>query len=474
MMAAVDRDGLPAQPLAAVGHEEDREVRQLGHLTEAPRRIGGALVTVRVGTGPQSTGRAFGRKDAGRDGVQADAVTAPLDRQRLGHHADARLGHRRWHHVGRAGAHPGNDDRHHRSGQTVLDPAPADRMRDVEGAVQHGVGHRVEAARREILGPADEVAGRVVEQTGERRLAPEVGDHRVDGFCIAQVDRDRTYRPAVALRHLRGRLVEDRTATPADHEVGAKREIAAGDFASEARSAAGHEYPTPLEKIGHEHPGLLVQFASHLFGVQRNVTDALAIHGMLFADEACEGLGRGRLQHEAEDLHALTHVGIVRDGVRRGAGRKWDDECRGFARQPRLRGAQGLPCREGEDEREPERAGTSQRVTHHCCSILALTTTRCHSAMFDFCRASRLAGPAGITSAPIREKNAFVPGSSAICVIQAERRCTTGSGVFADTAAATHVEAIQPPTPASIAVGTSDSSAERCSAATASARMEPD
>ena len=50
----------------------------------------------------------------------------------------------------------------------AFDPALAAGQRDVERAAEHDVGDGVEAARRQILRAADEIAGRVVDETGQR------------------------------------------------------------------------------------------------------------------------------------------------------------------------------------------------------------------------------------------------------------------------------------------------------------------
>jgi hypothetical protein len=49
---------------------------------------------------------------------------------------------------------------------TALDPALAHRMGGVEGSVENDVGDGIEAAVRQVLGAADEIAGGVVHQAG--------------------------------------------------------------------------------------------------------------------------------------------------------------------------------------------------------------------------------------------------------------------------------------------------------------------
>src|SRR6185295_14643081 len=137
-----------------------------------------ALARARAGllAGAEALAHAFGRDLAGADRVQPDAVARPFDRERLRHHLDAGLAHRRGHDVGRAVVDPGHDDAHDVAvgllGRPLArlratDPALADRLRDVERAVEDDVGDGVERARREALGRRDEVAGGVVDEAGE-------------------------------------------------------------------------------------------------------------------------------------------------------------------------------------------------------------------------------------------------------------------------------------------------------------------
>ena len=65
---------------------------------------------------------------------------------------------------GAAGPHVVGEDRHDRPALAPLDHVPAHRARAVEGPVEHDADHRVPAVRRQILGAADEIAGRVVDQ----------------------------------------------------------------------------------------------------------------------------------------------------------------------------------------------------------------------------------------------------------------------------------------------------------------------
>src|SRR5256886_935771 len=159
---AVDGDGLAGEELAAVRHEEGGEVLQLFHFPRAPHRVDRRGVPARVAAGREALAGAFGREDPRCDGVDADPVAAPFDRERLRHDVHARLRHRGRHDEWGPRPHPGDDDRDDRALVAARDPALADRVRDVEGAVQHGVGAGVEAARGEVLAARVEVARGVV------------------------------------------------------------------------------------------------------------------------------------------------------------------------------------------------------------------------------------------------------------------------------------------------------------------------
>mgnify|MGYP001006554066 CR=1 FL=1 len=106
---------------------EQHQVLQLAHAAVAlHRHVGvGRRADVRLGDRRELLPRALGRERARRHRVHADAVAAPLDRQRLRHRVHRGLGHRRGQHVGRAGPHPGDQHADHRARQPLRDPALA-------------------------------------------------------------------------------------------------------------------------------------------------------------------------------------------------------------------------------------------------------------------------------------------------------------------------------------------------------------
>src|SRR3954466_11804806 len=100
MLRAVDRDGLAVEPFAAGHKQERREILQFRHLSDPAHGIDRYGACAGLLAGAQTLRRAFGRKYAGRDRVETDAVAAPLDRERARHRGDRGLAHRGWHHIG--------------------------------------------------------------------------------------------------------------------------------------------------------------------------------------------------------------------------------------------------------------------------------------------------------------------------------------------------------------------------------------
>ena len=133
------------------------------------------------------------------------------------------------------------------------DPAPADRVRHIERAVHDDVGDRIEAARRQVLGARDEIAGGVVDEVGERALGENRLDHLVDRERVADVDAV-AHHPAAIEVHQFGRgFVADALAAAADMHLGAELEEARGHRFAEPGAAAGDENAPPREKLFVEH-----------------------------------------------------------------------------------------------------------------------------------------------------------------------------------------------------------------------------
>ncbi len=137
----------------------------------------------------------------------------------------------------------------------LLHPALADRLRDVERAVEDDVGDGVEGARRQALGRCDEVAGGVVDEAGQAGpVGPQFVDHLLHRLRDADVDAEGVDAPPrEALAPAGGRLVADALAAPADGDVGAELEEALGHRLAEAGAAAGDQHALAFHQIGLVH-----------------------------------------------------------------------------------------------------------------------------------------------------------------------------------------------------------------------------
>lgn len=135
----------------------------------------------------------------------------------------------------------------------ACDPALADGLGDVERAVHHDIGDRVEAARRQILGAGDEIAGGVVDEVGQRPVGEDCFDHGVDGRGITNIDAVACHLAAVGLHQFGGRVVADALAAAADVDFGAELKKTGGHGFAEAGAAAGDENAPAGEKTVRVH-----------------------------------------------------------------------------------------------------------------------------------------------------------------------------------------------------------------------------
>jgi len=225
-LAAIHRDGLAIDPVAAARNQEHREVLQLFHLADPAHGIHRLGARAGLVAGLYAFAHAFGRNFAGRNRVEPDAVASPFGCQRHGHGMDRRLAHRRGHHIGAAIAHPGHRDRHHIAALLGGDPAAADGMRHIEGAVHHDVGDRIETARGQVLGTRDEIAGGVVDEIGEGAFPENRLDHLVDRKRVADIDAVAGHPAAMEIHQFGRGLVADALAAAADMNLGAELEEA--------------------------------------------------------------------------------------------------------------------------------------------------------------------------------------------------------------------------------------------------------
>ncbi len=125
------------------------------------------------------------------------------------------------------------------------------------------IGDGVEAARRQVLGSGDEIAGGVVDEAGERAIAENLLDHRFDRGGVADVDAVACDASAMRLHKLGGGRVADALAPAADRDLGAEAEELLGHRLAEPRAAAGDEDFLAPKKAVDEHQGFLSRLAFH-------------------------------------------------------------------------------------------------------------------------------------------------------------------------------------------------------------------
>ena len=108
-------------------------------------------------------------------------------------------------------------------------------MRHIERAVHDDVGDGVEPARREVLGAGDEIAGGVVDEAGQRTVAEDLLDHRIDRRGVADVDAVARNAPAMSLHQFGSGRVAHALAPAADRDLG-----------PEAEKPLGHRLASPV------------------------------------------------------------------------------------------------------------------------------------------------------------------------------------------------------------------------------------
>src|SRR5260221_13693790 len=237
-LAAVHRDGLAVDPVAAAGDQEHGEVLQFLHFPDAAHRVHCDGARAGFVAGLDALAHALGWNFAGRDGVEPDAVTSPFRRQRHRHGMDRGFAHRRRHHVRAAIADPCHSDRHHVAALFCGDPAPAHGVGHVERAVHDDIGDRIEAARRQVLGARDEIAGGVVDEIGERALDENRLDHLIHRERISDIDAVARHPAAMEVHQLGRGFVADAFAAAADMNLGAKLQEACRHRLAETGAAA--------------------------------------------------------------------------------------------------------------------------------------------------------------------------------------------------------------------------------------------
>ena len=160
-----------------------------------------------------------------------------------------------------------------RAALALLDHLPAGGAGAEEAAVEDDPDHGAPAARREVLGLDDEVAGGVVDEHVDTAEAlHRVGDERVDLVGVANVGRLRVTRSAVVL-DLGDRLLERLRPAPAhDHGRAEPGELERHRPAHPA-AAAGDDRHLALERALSKHRRLLL--LSERGGTHGSPTDPL-------------------------------------------------------------------------------------------------------------------------------------------------------------------------------------------------------
>ncbi len=133
------------------------------------------------------------------------------------------------------------------------DPASADRLGDIERAVHHDVGDRIEAARRQVFGARDEISGGVIDEVGEGALGENRLDHLVDRERVSDVDAVGGHPAAIQVHQFGRGFVADALAAAADMDLGAELKEARGHRLAEPCAASGDKNAPAGEKLFTEH-----------------------------------------------------------------------------------------------------------------------------------------------------------------------------------------------------------------------------
>ncbi len=115
------------------------------------------------------------------------------------------------------------------------------------------IGDRIEAARRQVLGARDEIAGGVVDEVGERAFGENRLDHLVDRQRIPDVDAVAGHPAAMQVHQFGRGFIANALAAAADMDLGAELKEARGHRFAEPGAAAGDKNAPAGEKLLVEH-----------------------------------------------------------------------------------------------------------------------------------------------------------------------------------------------------------------------------
>ena len=133
------------------------------------------------------------------------------------------------------------------------DHVPSHRPRAVEAPVQDDADYRVPAVGRQILGAADEVSRRVVDQYVDVAEVPDdAADHLIDLLRFSDIDLDGE-RIEAGMAKFSGALLEVRRVAAADREVRAELAETLRNREAEPCGATGDDRDLTLERRRCEH-----------------------------------------------------------------------------------------------------------------------------------------------------------------------------------------------------------------------------
>ncbi len=112
----------------------------------------------------------------------------------------------------------------------------------MERAVQHDVRNGIEAARTQIFGAGDEVAGRIVDQAGERAIRPHLLDHAINGLVVFDIDLIRLDGPARGVTNLGAGGFQHGQPASANCHFRTEAHVLLGHDAAQPGTAACDEY----------------------------------------------------------------------------------------------------------------------------------------------------------------------------------------------------------------------------------------
>ena len=155
-------------------------------------------------------------------------------------------------------------------------PALAAFKRGQEGAAEHRIGNGIETARRQVFGPADEIAGGIIDQAGQgAAIGPDAFDHGGDRVRIADVAGLRHHAAAMGRHQVGGGLFQHAAAPAADIDRGAQQQESLGHHLAKAGAAAGDQDALARQQARPIHQ--IVQFHVMILSLMRLLSAGLVL-----------------------------------------------------------------------------------------------------------------------------------------------------------------------------------------------------